>query len=68
MKVCPATVNVPERAGPVDSAAVNSTRPSPTPVVPELTVSHDAVLPALHWQPAAECTVTAPEVLAAGID
>src|SRR5689334_2544244 len=53
VKVCPATVSVPDRAGPDDAGTVNCTRPSPEPVVGVPSVSHGVLLLALHSQPAA---------------
>ena len=48
--------SVPERAAPVFSAAVNSTRPLPVPFAPLEIVTHVAFDAAVHAQPA--CVVT----------
>jgi hypothetical protein len=46
--VCPAIVIVPLRAAPVLAAAVNDDVPLPAPLVPEVIVSHGALLVAVH--------------------
>ena len=56
--VCPATVSVPERAGPVVAATENETVPAPLPPPPDAIVSHGASLLAVHAQPAPVATVT----------
>jgi hypothetical protein len=48
VNVLPAIVSVPVRAVPVLAAAVKPTVPLPVPLVPDVTVSHDALLVALH--------------------
>jgi hypothetical protein len=58
VNVCPAIVSVPVRiAGPL-TVALNPTEPLPVPLAPDVTVSHDALLVALHGQSAAAVTVT----------
>jgi hypothetical protein len=56
----PAMVIVPDRDGPVVDAAVNVTVPDPLPLAPDATVIHDALLVALHAQPAPAVTETVP--------
>ena len=51
-------VNVPDRALPVLAAAVNATDPFPVPVAPDVTVSHVALLVAVHEHPLAAVTFT----------
>src|SRR4051812_24395089 len=58
--VCPATVSVPERAGPLVAAAFTETVPLPFPLAPLAIVIHDAWLVAVHAQPAPAVTVTVP--------
>lgn len=60
MNVRPATVSVPVRGGPVFAPAVNCTRPSPDPELPEAIVNQGALLLAVHAQPEAVWTFTAP--------
>ena len=50
--VCPATVNVPERAGPAAAATLNDTVPVPFPFAPDAIVIHGWLLDAVHGQPA----------------
>jgi hypothetical protein len=58
-KVWPAMVAVPVRAVVEVLAATSSeTVPSPLPLAPLVTVSHDAVLVAVHAQPDGLVTVT----------
>jgi hypothetical protein len=59
VKVLPAIVTVPERAGPALAVTFMLTEPSPLPVDPDLTVIHPALLVAVHAQPAAAVTLTA---------
>jgi len=60
VKACPAIVSVPVRAAPVFAATVKPTDPLPVPVSPEVIVSHDALLVAVHPQLAVVETVTLP--------
>lgn len=50
VKVRPAIVNVPLRAGPVLRAALNPTPPGPLPLAPAVIVSHGALLAAVQRQ------------------
>ena len=59
VNVRPATVSSPVRVAPVFAAAVNPTVPAPLPVAPEVIVSHEAPLEAVHAQSARVVTVTA---------
>ncbi len=58
VKVCPAIVIVPERAGPAFAATAKATVPSPLPLAPEETVIHPALLDVVQAQPAAAVMVT----------
>ena len=61
MKVEPAIVSVPVRAvEEVFAATLNPALPEPNPDAPLVTVIHDALLPALHAQPAPAVTALAP--------
>jgi hypothetical protein len=51
VNVCPATVKVPVRCAPVLAVAVNPTLPFPLPLAPDVIVSHEALLVAVHPQP-----------------
>ena len=51
-------VRVALRSGPVLAAAEKATVPFPLPEVPEVTVSHDALLLAVHAQPVGTVTAT----------
>ncbi|MFN7919502.1 MAG: hypothetical protein U0Q16_05360 [Bryobacteraceae bacterium] len=66
VKVCPAIVIVPDREGPDVPAALNDTVPAPDPLVPPVTVIHEALLVADHPHPAAADTFTDPVPPAAG--
>ena len=55
-------VIVPLRAAPVFKATLNPTGPFPVPDAPDVTVSHGALLFAVHVQPAPAVTVTVPVV------
>jgi len=59
VKVLPAIVTVPERAGPALAVTFMLTEPSPLPVDPDVMVIHPALLIAVHAQPAAAATLTA---------
>jgi hypothetical protein len=58
VKVWPAIVSVPLRGAVVLSVALNSTEPLPIPRAPDVTVSHVALLVAVHAQCPAVVTVT----------
>jgi hypothetical protein len=58
VKVWPAIVSVPVRAAPPFAAMVKFTVPVPLPEAGALTVSHWALLVAVHAQPAVVVTVT----------
>jgi hypothetical protein len=58
VKVRPAMVSVPDRAGPLVAAAVKLTLPLPLPPAPEVTVIQDALLAAVQAQPAPAETAT----------
>ena len=60
VKVCPAIVNVPDRAGPVVAATLNCTEPLPLPVPPLVIVIQSAWLAALQPQPSGAVTLTLP--------
>jgi hypothetical protein len=67
VKVSLAIMMVPARAGPVLIATMNSTDPLPLPLAPFVTVTHGALLVAVHVHPLAVDTDTgAPEPPAAG--
>lgn len=68
VNVRPAMVNDPERDGPVVAAALKRTVPLPLPAAPDAIVSHDALLVAVHVQPAAAVTATLPSPPPAPID
>jgi hypothetical protein len=56
----PATVTVPDRAGPSIAATCKTTTPGPLPVAPEATEIHGTELCALQLQPAVAETATCP--------
>jgi hypothetical protein len=60
VKVCPATVSVPERGPPVVDEARNCTLPVPDPLAPDVIVSHASLLVAVHAQPLPVVTSTLP--------
>jgi hypothetical protein len=64
--VCPATVIVPERDGPLVAAARKLTLPLPLPLAPETIVIQDALLAAVHPQPEPAVTATDASPPAAG--
>jgi hypothetical protein len=69
VKVCPATVNVAERAAVVVfAAAANVTVPLPLPVAPAEMVTHPALLVAVQAHPALVVTSTVPDPPAAAND
>jgi hypothetical protein len=59
LKVCPAIVSVPVRCAPVLADALKATVPPPVPVPPLVTVSHEALLTAVHVHAAVVVTVIA---------
>jgi hypothetical protein len=66
VNIWPAIVKVPFRAAPVLAATLYATVPLPVPVAPEVMVSHDALLVAVHAQPDPLVTVTVPVLAVAG--
>jgi hypothetical protein len=60
VKVRPAIVSVPDRAGPLVAATLNATLPDPLPLAPELIVIHGTLLAAVQGQPAPAVTETVP--------
>jgi uncharacterized membrane protein len=66
-KVCPATVIVPVRAGPVLAAAEKLTVPSPLPLAPAVMVIQASLLVAVQVQPAAAVTLVEPAPPAAAM-
>jgi len=58
VKVCPATVTVPQRARPVLAATAKSTLPSPEPLAPAVMVMNASLLTAVQLQPLPPVTVT----------
>ena len=66
--VRPATVSVPVRTGPLIAAALYCTSPSPVPVLPEVTVNHEALAEAAQLHPAPAVTAILPVPPAAGTD
>jgi len=63
--VCPAIVTAAERAEPALASMARATGPLPVPAAPEVTWIHDAVVAAVHVQPASVVTVMVPVVAAA---
>ena len=61
-------MTVPVRALPVFAAALNPTEPLPLPLVPEVTVIHDAPLVAVQAQPMAAETAKVPDPPPAAAD
>ncbi len=66
MKVCPATVIVPVRCGPVFAATENCVTPAPLPLAPAVMVIHESLLVAVHAQPVVVVTLTDPDPPPAG--
>ncbi len=66
MKVCPATVIVPVRGGPVWAATENCTVPLPLPLAPAVMVIQASLLAAVHAHPVAVVTLTEPDPPPAG--
>jgi hypothetical protein len=60
VNVCPATVIVPVRCGPVLAATENCVTPLPVPLAPPEIVIHAALLVAVHAQPVAVVMLTEP--------
>jgi hypothetical protein len=67
LKVCPATVIVPVRAGPVLAATEKLTVPLPVPVAPAVMVIQASLLVAVQAQPAAAVTLVEPAPPAAAM-
>jgi hypothetical protein len=55
--ICPATVSVPERDGPVVDAIASATDPGPVPVPPAVTLIHTSFVVAVHGHPPPVVTV-----------
>jgi hypothetical protein len=68
VNTCPAIVAVPDLGAPVFSWIASFTEPVPVPEVPELPVSHDALLDAVQPHPPGDVTVTLVEPAAAGTE
>jgi hypothetical protein len=69
VKISPPMLIVPLRCeAPVFALALKPTLPLPEPLAPLVTVSHDALLTAVHPQPPAALTVTVPDPAAAVSD
>jgi hypothetical protein len=66
VKVCPPIVSVADLAAPVVAAAENFTSPLPFPLDPDVIVSQDALLVAVHAHPDPVVTATVPEPPEAG--
>ena len=68
VNVNPATISAPDR-GPGESFAPadQATIPLPDPLAPEVTVTHEAVLDAVHEHPPDVATLTVPVPPAAGV-
>ena len=61
VKLCPAIVNVADRAVvPVFAATLNATEPLPVPLAPLVIVTHVTGLVAVQAQPVAAVTLTVP--------
>jgi hypothetical protein len=58
VNIWPAMVTVPLRTAPVFAAAESPTAPFPLPPAPDMTVSHDTLLVAVHAHAGAAVTVT----------
>jgi hypothetical protein len=61
VKVCPATVIVPVRCGPVFAAIENCVVPLPLPLAPAVIVIQAALLVAVHAHPVTVVTSTDPD-------
>lgn len=69
VKVWPAIVSVPLRAGPVLAPTLNTTEPAPPPFAPEVMVMNETLLVALHGQfPPVDTETDAPVTPASGTD
>jgi len=68
VKVRPAIVSDPDRAGPVVAATLYPTSPLPLPLAPDAIVIQDTLLAAVHAQPAPAVTETVPSAPDAGTD
>ena len=60
LNVCVAIVTMPVRAAPVFAATLKPTTPLPVPAAPDVTVSHTALLTAVHAHAAVVVTFTVP--------
>jgi hypothetical protein len=60
VKVCPAIASVPFREPALFAATRNPTEPLPVPELPEVIVTHEALLAAVHAHPAVVVTFTLP--------
>jgi hypothetical protein len=60
VKVRPAIVSVPDRAGPVVAATVKATVPLPLPLAPDVIEIHGWLLTAVHAHPLADVTAALP--------
>jgi len=60
LNVCVAIVSMPVRAVPVFAATLKPTTPLPVPAAPDVTVSHTALLTAVHAHAAVVVTFTVP--------
>ena len=66
LKVCVAIVSRPVRAAPVFAATLKATTPLPVPAAPDVTVSHTALLTAVHAHAAVVVTFTVPVLAVEG--
>jgi hypothetical protein len=67
--LCPAMVSVPVRVVPLFAEALNPTEPLPVPAAPDVTVSQEVLLTAVHAHPSAVWTeIGTPAPPAAAID
>jgi hypothetical protein len=61
-------VSVPVRAAPVFGRTLKPTEPFPVPFAPDVIVSHDALLVAVHAHPVVVVTATVPAPPVAAVD
>ena len=66
LNVCVAIITMPVRAAPVFAATLKPTTPLPVPAAPDVTVSHTALLTAVHAHAAAVVTFTDPVLAVEG--
>jgi len=66
LNVCVAIITMPVRAAPVFAATLKPTTPLPVPAAPDVTVSHTALLTAVHAHAAAVVTFTVPVLAVEG--